>query len=712
MFANIGHTLLLAFGFGFVIFWHELGHFLAAKWADVRVEQFAVGFGQALFSWRKGLGFRWGSTQKDYHARVLEQVEKTQGNTLQFREALAEPTEAQLLAAAAELPISETEYRLNWIPLGGYVKMMGQDDLKPGVVANDPRSYTSKPVGKRMVIVSAGVIMNIILAAIGFTYIFTVGFEVPQPIVGGVLPGSPASETYRLVDNKMVPAPLQVGDRIDELNGKWQSSFETIALNTDLSLPDSPIPLVVTRAATGQTETVYVTPRKAKPDSQFPQMGVEPYRTLKVFPDPDKNDPSEVKKLAEAEALGLPEDFLLQPGDTIITADGKPVSDYRQLFEVQQAGQGSPLKLSVKDESEKIRQVELPSHFAASFAGPSSMTFAGMEMLNRIDTLTKDSPAIGKLKPGDVVTGIADAAPGGNRVAYPTGTQLLDFIRAAGERQSMLRFTVSRDGHDVTAELTPSISIEPHRKGVGIGLGMADGYPVVAGVAKNTPAADAGLVGGAKLTSVDGKPVKNWLDVAATMKTLKANTPFTVTAVVGGESKTYTFKGLPQEQIETIAQTQYTSDALALLMPDTYVRKVAPGHVWTAAAWGVGETRDAVLQVYLTVRSMFKGSISVKEISGPVGILTAGYKVAERGTTRLVWFLAIISANLAVMNFLPIPIVDGGLFTFLIIEKIKGGPISPRVQTAAQIVGLALLLCVFVFATYQDLFRIPFMFHG
>src|SRR3954469_7486583 len=63
--------LVLAFGFGFVVFWHELGHFLAAKWAGVRVEQFAVGFAHALVAWRKGVGFRLGSTQKEYRAKAL-----------------------------------------------------------------------------------------------------------------------------------------------------------------------------------------------------------------------------------------------------------------------------------------------------------------------------------------------------------------------------------------------------------------------------------------------------------------------------------------------------------------------------------------------------------------------------------------------------------------------------------------------------------------
>ena len=57
--------LLLVFGFGFVIFWHELGHFLAAKWVGIRVEQFAVGMGQAILAWRKGLGLRVGTTASD-----------------------------------------------------------------------------------------------------------------------------------------------------------------------------------------------------------------------------------------------------------------------------------------------------------------------------------------------------------------------------------------------------------------------------------------------------------------------------------------------------------------------------------------------------------------------------------------------------------------------------------------------------------------------
>src|SRR5438477_1570971 len=100
--------ILLVLGFGFVIFFHELGHFLAAKWVGIRVEQFAVGFGQALVAFRKGIGWRAGTTQKEFRARATthleaKKVEKSNEN---------EYSDEQINKAADELGLGETEYRL------------------------------------------------------------------------------------------------------------------------------------------------------------------------------------------------------------------------------------------------------------------------------------------------------------------------------------------------------------------------------------------------------------------------------------------------------------------------------------------------------------------------------------------------------------------------------------------------------------------------
>src|SRR4051812_42010587 len=123
-FSYYGMLALLIFGFGFVIFWHELGHFLAAKWAGVKVEQFAVGFGQAIFSWRKGIGWRRGSSVKEFEQAIDEYLAKQEASQLESRnpEQVEYRTPARVEAAMNELGLGETEYRLNWIPLGGYVK--------------------------------------------------------------------------------------------------------------------------------------------------------------------------------------------------------------------------------------------------------------------------------------------------------------------------------------------------------------------------------------------------------------------------------------------------------------------------------------------------------------------------------------------------------------------------------------------------------------
>jgi regulator of sigma E protease len=140
-----------------------------------------------------------------------------------------------------------------------------------------------------------------------------------------------------------------------------------------------------------------------------------------------------------------------------------------------------------------------------------------------------------------------------------------------------------------------------------------------------------------------------------------------------------------------------------LLDEEIVVRKT--GSALVAVKWGAEETRDLILQFYVTLQRMFGGSISASNLMGPIGIVGAGAKFAFKGNDWLVWFLAMISANLAVVNFLPIPIVDGGLFLFLIIEKIQGKPLSPRARDAAQLVGLALILSVFVMVTFNDIVR-------
>ena len=708
---NLGNILMLAFGFGFVIFWHELGHFLAAKWAKVKVEQFAVGFGQAVVCWRKGLGFTWGTSHEAFLSKVKSHIETKYAGDRPLNELVA-PTEAQIATAAQEIGISETEYRLNWIPLGGYVKMMGQDDLKPGQTVSDPRSYNNKTIGQRMVIVSAGMVMNIILAAIGFMYIFTVGLDVPSPRIGSVVPGSPAMSAYtKSADGSHHPAPLQVGDTIMTLNGWDMPEFEKVKLHTLLLIAGETVPMTVKRAD-GKIETVYVTPSKATAESEFPQVGVGEYPLLET---PDKEPDGKEKDgkpAPKAEGSELAEFTDLKPGDVIKAVNGTPVGkdDYNVLDKALQEHPGQDVKLSVESDG-KPKVILIKPHFMEHF-GDTPLNFAGMELPVRIDMIQPGSPLLADAKPGDVITNVADPSPSGGQIAYPTRLAATTFFNAAGEKGVTLKITLDRDGQPVGPfDAKPSVKLASKRFGYNIILSSAEGTPVVAGVLPDSPAKAAGVRPGSRLIAINGTKVGSWFDVNNIMGQLKPDQPVKITATYAGEKSDYTIKSLNQQQIDQIQSNRFVSYAVEPgLKLDMFPRKAPNHNLLIAAKMGAEETRDAILQVYQTVRSMSRGSISYKEVSGPVGILSAGYKIAERGTTRLVWFLAIISANLAVMNFLPIPIVDGGLFTFLIIEKLKGSPISQRTQGIAQAVGLVLLLSVFVFATYQDVARLPSMF--
>ncbi|MCB9642819.1 MAG: RIP metalloprotease RseP [Myxococcales bacterium] len=166
-------VLLSIFGFllmlGILIFIHELGHFLAAKWFGVRVEVFSLGFGGRLVS------FRWG----------------------------------------------ETRYQVGWLPLGGYVRMFGEHEPMKGPKDITSRSFSNKPLYQRSIIVLAGPIANlVVLPLLAFGILYGVQTREMSTVIGTIVPGSPAAK-----------AGLRAGDRIVSVNHKPTRYFRHL-LNT------------------------------------------------------------------------------------------------------------------------------------------------------------------------------------------------------------------------------------------------------------------------------------------------------------------------------------------------------------------------------------------------------------------------------------------------------------------------------------------------
>ena len=125
-----------------------------------------------------------------------------------------------------------------------------------------------------------------------------------------------------------------------------------------------------------------------------------------------------------------------------------------------------------------------------------------------------------------------------------------------------------------------------------------------------------------------------------------------------------------------------------------------------AILWGFRETWDFIAMTYATLAGSFRGTISYKQFSGPVGIGSMAIQAGRAGVTDFIYFMAIVSVSLAVLNFLPLPVVDGGYVVFLLIEKIRGKPLPFKVQNTIVMVGWALLISFFVLLTWNDIMRI------
>jgi regulator of sigma E protease len=123
-----------------------------------------------------------------------------------------------------------------------------------------------------------------------------------------------------------------------------------------------------------------------------------------------------------------------------------------------------------------------------------------------------------------------------------------------------------------------------------------------------------------------------------------------------------------------------------------------------AISMGITHTKNSASDIYLTLRNLFGGSISYKELHGPVGIAKVAYHIASNGLPELLLFLGFLSVNLAVLNFLPIPVLDGGHMVFLIWEGVTRSKPSERVLWAAQALGFLFVVGLMLLVLFLDIF--------
>ena len=438
---------------GVLIFFHEFGHFIVARLFGVGVEKFSLGFGPRLIGKKVGI----------------------------------------------------TDYRISAIPLGGYVKMVGEEpdaDIDP---ANIELSFTHKHVAKRMLIVAAGPVFNILLAILIFFVFFSItGIDDIKPIIRQV-----------------------------------------------------------------QTDSV-------------------------------------------AQKAGL------QVNDLIVSINGEDITAWYDLDEAITGSKGDPLTLGV--------------------------------------------------------------ARNGNQVMIDVTPQLRQGIDLLGDSISY---------YDI------GISAFPELKAI------------VGEVNAGFPAEKAGLKKGDQIVSINGIPIENWRQ----MQSLISSSGGVELSLFIKRDEEVLKVGLTPQQVETKnhlgeVEKRYligiSTQQTAIPQADQVTKRLNP---IKAAVESIKRTYSVCVLMVRSVVKMIDGSIPKENLGGPIMIAKMAGDQAKQGIDKLVQFIAFISINLAIINLLPIPVLDGGHLLFFSIEAIKRRPVSIKVREVAQQVGLFILIMLMVLVFYNDITR-------
>ncbi|MFM8893126.1 MAG: site-2 protease family protein, partial [Planctomycetia bacterium] len=394
--ANWWVVVQVALGLGFVIFVHELGHFLVAKACGVKCEKFFLGFDVGGL---KLASMTWG----------------------------------------------ETEYGIGVLPLGGYVKMLGQDDnpaaaadeaqraraasesgdLPPEPTADphapwDPRSYPAQSVPERMAIISAGVIMNVIFAVLMAAWALGLGVKEMTCELSSVRPGGAA---WR--------AGLRTGDRITAIGGRKNPIFTDLRNGVTLGDAARGVEFTVHRPADDSTRTITLHPDT---DLGVPTVGVTSPFSLTLPADLADGLPGAAGKAEPA----------FEPGDTIRAVDGLPVSTYAELIAALSREPAKPAQLTVdrraaSGRAPKTEVVTVP---------PQPVKSTGMVMTaGAIRAVQADSPAAAAgLEAGDRIVTIE---------GEPLGDPLTADARLRSRVGAAVRLGIERGDTKLDVEVEP-----------------------------------------------------------------------------------------------------------------------------------------------------------------------------------------------------------------------------------------------------------------
>nr|WP_300004582.1 RIP metalloprotease RseP [Tissierella sp.] len=213
---------------------------------------------------------------------------------------------------------------------------------------------------------------------------------------------------------------------------------------------------------------------------------------------------------------------------------------------------------------------------------------------------------------------------------------------------------------------------------------------VIENTVPNSPAESAGIIRGDKINAIDGVKVNSWQDIIEEIGSKDSGEKFNINILRNNK-----------ELDINIAATK-SEDERSVIGIESRVDKSFSA----AIKGGFQKTGIFINSMFDFVKMAFKGQVSTKDLSGPVGVISVVGEAAENGFMDLLLILGFISVNLGFFNLLPIPALDGSRLVFLFIELVRGKPIAPEKENIVHLVGFFLLISLMIIVTYRDLIRI------
>lgn len=209
----------------------------------------------------------------------------------------------------------------------------------------------------------------------------------------------------------------------------------------------------------------------------------------------------------------------------------------------------------------------------------------------------------------------------------------------------------------------------------------------VASLVEDSPAVEAGIMEGDRIVKIDGQEIEQWSDVSAAVGAASGDQ---VNLVVERNGR----------EVELLSSLKEQDGRRMIGITPTLEKSVG-----SALINGPKVTWNMTKSMYDILKQLFTGQVSTKELTGPVGIIYMVGETSKAGMINFFYLMALISLNLAIINMLPIPALDGGRLLFIIVRKFTGKAITDEMEGKIQAAGLLLLFALMIYVTWNDIIR-------